>query len=249
MAITLTERAQRLAQKNGCAPRANRGMLALMPLCAAATASAQTANFGAPTHDSQSVGGQGTQQLNSDTTQAQLLDGDTHLKIFGGATIDSTNNSSGSSFDWQFSWIGQWDTAPNAGDPFSISYDGTFTFNSSGQSADTSWSLTVDLDLDGNADYFAQDSTTGVNPVMLFNGNAIIPAPVSGAFSYAIYLDVALGPEFNSNVPSAGVTIDLPQNSIDLSAVPEASTATLFIMAAALLALFRIRRRTRRPSG
>jgi hypothetical protein len=77
------------------------------------------------------------------------------------------------------------------------------------------------------------------------NGSGMMLAPVSGATSYHIELDVDCGHPF-TEYPGAGVTVNFPENSIDLRAVPEPRVELLFMMATALLALCRIRWRKRK---
>jgi hypothetical protein len=246
MVLTLIERANILALRYAPSGKRSAGVLVLAPL-ATATASAQTAKFGPATFSSHSNGGEDqTQVLTSNTTQAQLLENDTHLKIFGGLNLDTgAGGGSGSSFHYEFDWTGNWNAAPSAGDPFTIDLTGTLSFRTGGGSGNASYFLGVDLNNDGTFEYQSFGSMSGTDPVFHLNLSGTMLAPVSGAVSYHIELDVNCGHPF-TEYPGAGVTVDLPQNSIDLIAVPEPRVELLFMMAVALLALCRIRWRKRK---
>ena len=187
------------------------------------------------------------QTVTSNTIQSQLLESNTHLKIFGGLNVDAgAGGGSGSSFFRDFTWIGNWNTAPTAGDQFTLDYHGTLSFRTGNGPGSANYFFGIDLNNDGTFEYQTFVNGSGTNPVFNLDGNALLLlAPVSGAVSYRIELDVSCHHPF-TEYPGAGMTLDLPENSIDLRAVPEPRVELLFMMATALLALCRIRWRKRK---
>lgn len=244
--MTLTELARELlapADENA-GPRSDlsktlvAGALLLAPL------SASAALFGPAPALAQS---DTTALLNDavDGTTAQVLDGGSHLKIFGTA---STMTSSGGSATYThlYRWQGSWAEAPVAGQGIKLHAEGSVAFlpvdAGDALTLSSSWALLLDLDADGTEEYSIGGESLSPTPSSLdILVDTLVLASTSGASGYR--LDLRFTQTFDS-MPSDGgygASLTIPQNSIDLvipgQTVPEPSTLALIFGAAGLYRL------------
>lgn len=229
--MTLTEQAHQLLQQSHCRRglliggrrTAGAGLL-LMPLAAAS--SAATAQFSDPAFaaTNQSPDGNGFDPSNS-MPISMVLDNGHQLKIYG--PLDSTITS-GSNFVTDFSFIGNWNVAPDAGDLFQISYDATVSASARVGVANLAWTYEIDLNNDGTAEYAASGGGggSGGSLSLMADGTASIVAPASGASKYRI--DLIISCSYSGQ--TADEHADIPMNSLDFLAVPEPGTNALFLL-------------------
>lgn len=246
--MTLTEQARELvslhenpAQGASLTAALVAGTLLLAPL-----SDAEAASFATPPPTLDFSASPTPTYLDTDNTTAQVLDGGSHLKIFGTA---STRQSSGSSYTNIYRWEGNWAEAPALGQGVNLHADGTVIFEAvSGVTVLNSlWEFSLDLDADGTPEYTTGGSSTTENPASFtILANATAFASAANASKYR--LDLTFSQTYSGNVYLPyGPNLTIPDNSIDLviqtQSVPEPSSLALILGGTGL---YRLRSRRRR---